>query len=483
VSIGLRLARAFVLVAFIIVLGAGVTVWQFDTVVSKNKNILAIDDRIATTDRLELDITTLQRQLTEIVDRQDAKALIEATDATRPELFQHLRQAESAFHESGELTPATLRASMASMEDELDALNGLARLKDWLALRLRVKVQLVQVMGEIATVVDEIRASVVRARATAVDEIQARYSSAKLILGLTGACSLLASLLLGVQVTRSITRPLYQIQRAAHQLASANFRISLQIGSNDELAEVGRDVAAAARQLETSYQALTRSNENLQSFASTVSHDLREPLRTITIFAQLLKRDSLSVLTDRAKECIDAINEASIQMGHLIDGILEYSRTASTEDLKVEELLLQDIVNTATSNLHAAIEETAAVVSCGALPCVWGNRVRMVQLFQNLIGNAIKYRRDEVPPRVDITARHRAGEWVLSAKDNGIGIDPRHQDFKQLDRRKGGIGLGLSVSKRIVEQHGGAIWIESDGRSGSTFNFSIPDCALISAQR
>jgi signal transduction histidine kinase len=112
----------------------------------------------------------------------------------------------------------------------------------------------------------------------------------------------------------------------------------------------------------------------------------------------------------------------------------------------------------------------------------------MVQLFQNLIGNAIKYRRDEVPPRVDITARHRAGEWVLSAKDNGIGIDPRHQDrvfeeFKQLDRRKGGIGLGLSVSKRIVEQHGGAIWIESDGRSGSTFNFSIPDCALISAQR
>jgi nitrate/nitrite-specific signal transduction histidine kinase len=171
---------------------------------------------------------------------------------------------------------------MASMEDELDALNGLARLKDWLALRLRVKVQFVQVMGEIATVVEEVRASVVRARATAVAEIRARYSSAKVILGLTGACSLLTSLPLGVQVTRSITRPLYQIQRAAHQLASANFRILLQTDSNDELADVGRDVAAAARQLETSYQALTRSNENLQSFASAVSHDhenLCGPLR------------------------------------------------------------------------------------------------------------------------------------------------------------------------------------------------------------
>jgi signal transduction histidine kinase len=272
---------------------------------------------------------------------------------------------------------------------------------------------------------------------------------------------------------------LYQIKRAAHQLASADFRISLQTDSKDELADVGRDVTAAARQLEASYQALTRSNENLQSFASAVSHDLREPLRAVTLFAQLLKQDSSFAMTDRTKECIDAIIEASIQMGHLIDGILEYSRAASTDDSKLEELPLEDIVNTALSHLHVAIKETATLVSCGALPRVWGNRARMVQLFQNLIGNAIKYRRHQFPASVDITAQYRTGEWVLSVKDNGIGIDPRHQDrvfeeFKQLDRRKGGVGLGLSVSKRIVEQHGGVIWIESDGRSGSTFNFSIP---------
>jgi signal transduction histidine kinase len=479
VSIGLRLTRAFVLVSLIIAAGAVVTLWQFNSVVRQTKNILAIDDRLAAADRLKRNITILQRQLAEAADRQDSQGLLQVITSSRGNLSKHLQQAQTAFRESGAVEPATLRASMASMQDEVEALERLAQVKDWLAIRLRIGVQLVQVQDEVALVVDEITAGVSGARDRALREIEARRSNAQNILAATALCSLLASLLLGFQVTRSITRPLNSLKRAAHQLASNDFHLSLETGSDDELAEVGLDVMAAARRLETSYNALTRSNEDLERFASAVSHDLQEPLRTTSLFAQLLEREHAATLSDKGAEYVRMIGEASIQMQRLLDGILEYSRVTSKEGHGFEQLSLQEVVNTALLNLHAAIEETGATVNCGALPWLQGNRVQMLQLFQNLIGNAIKYRREGVPPRIDIAARQQAGEWILSVTDNGVGVDPRYHDrifdvFKQLDRRRGGIGLGLAMAKRIVEQHGGALWIESDGQTGSRFLFSIP---------
>jgi signal transduction histidine kinase len=289
----------------------------------------------------------------------------------------------------------------------------------------------------------------------------------------------MASFLLGFHVTRSITRPLRDLKRAAHQLAFSDFHLRLETHSKDELADVGRDLMAAARQLEASYNALKRSNQDLERFAAAVSHDLREPLRTVTMFTQLLKADHESAFQGEASEYLKLISDAAFQMNRLIDGILQYSLVTSTQGHDLEDLPLYEVVRTAISNLRVAIDETGTTVHCGFLPVIRANRVQMEQIFQNLIGNAIKYRREGIPPHIEIEAREKGQDWIISVADNGTGIDPRYHErifgiFRQLDRHSEGIGLGLAVAKRIIEQLGGSIWVESDGQNGSRFFLAIP---------
>lgn len=225
---------------------------------------------------------------------------------------------------------------------------------------------------------------------------------------------------------------------------------------------------------------LARSNAELEQFAYIASHDLREPLRTISGFAQLLERRYRGKLDKDADEFIAFIVDGATRMQRMIEDLLAYSRIG-TRGKPFEKVDLETVLNQTLTNLRVVIEESKAVVTHDPLPAVMADPTQMVQLFQNLIANAIKFRKKEEPPRVHISARRKGNEWVFSVRDNGIGIAT--EDFGRLfqlfqrtlaAREYPGTGIGLAICKKIVERHGGRIWAESEVGKGSTFYFTIP---------
>jgi PAS domain S-box-containing protein len=244
---------------------------------------------------------------------------------------------------------------------------------------------------------------------------------------------------------------------------------------------------------------LERSNAELEQFASIVSHDLKEPLASLGGFAQILREKYQDRLDAKAQAFISHIINGSLRMERLIKDLLAYAKV-NTAEKSFRPVSCNTILGIVLSNLGTAIEESGAVITVDELPTVAGEEIQFIQLFQNLIGNAIKYRSDR-PPRVHVSARslgdadvnsrdtiplstlrtlHSGTGWLFSVSDNGIGIDPAHSErifqiFSRLHHnRYPGTGIGLAVCKKIVERHGGRIWVESEPGKGSTFYFTIP---------
>ncbi len=223
---------------------------------------------------------------------------------------------------------------------------------------------------------------------------------------------------------------------------------------------------------------LARSNANLQQFTYAASHDLQEPLRTVVTFTQLLAERYQGKLDGEADEFMSYVISAATRMRQLIADLLNYSRIVHHEDVPLKEVSLNNAVDLAAHNLQLAIEESGTVLETGSLPVVNADKVQMIQLFQNLIGNAIKYHSKDSPV-IRINAEQKGEEWVVSVCDNGIGIAAEYQEyifgvFKRLHgNAQAGTGVGLAICKSIVERHGGRIWVESELGQGATFKFSI----------
>ncbi len=228
----------------------------------------------------------------------------------------------------------------------------------------------------------------------------------------------------------------------------------------------------------THTEELERSNRELEQFAYVASHDLQEPLRAISGCVQILERRYKDQLDARGHELIAHTVEGVARLRELIEGLLAYSRVGRV-GAEMEPVSLEDALAAARQHLEWAITETGAVVEHEALPMVCGNRGQLVQLLQNLIGNALKYR-GVTAPRVRISAHQEREMWTIAVRDNGIGIEAQYFDrvfsiFQRLHTRDEypGTGIGLAICKRIVEQAGGAIWIESELGVGSTFYFML----------
>lgn len=224
---------------------------------------------------------------------------------------------------------------------------------------------------------------------------------------------------------------------------------------------------------------LARSNAELEQFAYVASHDLQEPLRMVAAYTQLLAERYSGKIDAQADKYIHYAVEGATRMQAMIQDLLAFSRAGRAE-IDAQSVEVNDVVKVALENLQPVIQETGAVVKYDALPSVKANRIQITQLFQNLIGNAIKFR-GEKAPFVRIGAERRNGEWIFSVADNGIGIAEEYSEvifaiFQRLHTRTeySGNGIGLAICKKIVERHGGRIWVESEQGKGSSFKFTLP---------
>lgn len=244
-----------------------------------------------------------------------------------------------------------------------------------------------------------------------------------------------------------------------------------------------RDVTerrGAERVAELARESLERTNQELQQFAYAASHDLQEPLRNITIYTQLLAHRYRGKLDGDADKYIGFAVNGATRMDMLLKDLLAYTQASSFVEEEIRPTDLNAALHGALSNLQVAIAESGAVITFDTLPCIRMVDVHAQQLFQNLIGNAIKYR-GEHAPKIHISSRRNNRDWVFGVADNGIGIDPQYKDkifglFKRLhnNEKYAGTGIGLAICQKLVQRYGGRIWVESELGAGSTFFFSVP---------
>jgi len=268
-----------------------------------------------------------------------------------------------------------------------------------------------------------------------------------------------------------------------HGNIAGTFGISRDITDRKLIEEAFKKAKAEldkkAKELAISNEALTKSNQELEQFAYVASHDLQEPLRMISSYLSLITRRYSDKLEKDGKEFIDYAVDGAKRMQVMINDLLQYSRV-TTKGKAFEKTNMEDVLEKVLMNLKIAIEESSGVINHDKLPDIIADRVQMERLLQNLLGNAIKYRGDR-KPKVHVSVKRKKGEYVFMIEDNGIGIEEEYREkifgiFQRLHTREEyqGTGIGLAVCKKIVERHGGKIWIDGKFNEGSTFYFTIP---------
>jgi signal transduction histidine kinase len=313
-------------------------------------------------------------------------------------------------------------------------------------------------------------------------------------LGLLAVATLLALTITWFGADRTIVRPLRAISGAAKRLAGGDFEARSGTAPGEgELAEFARsfdDMAAALEKNAAEREAaavvlarhaedLSRSNAELEQFAYVASHDLQEPLRQVASFVELLGQRYRGRLDADADDFIRYAVEGAHRLQRLIEDLLAYSRVGS-RGRELEPTDASAALERALDHLELAIAEAGAVVEHEPLPRVMADEGQLVQVFQNLLSNAVKFHREGVAPRVRVTSRRADWMWEISVADNGIGIEAGYFErifliFQRLHGREEfpGTGIGLALARRIVERHGGRLWVESEPGQGSTFHFTL----------
>lgn len=240
------------------------------------------------------------------------------------------------------------------------------------------------------------------------------------------------------------------------------------------------DLAAQKAVIERQANELRRANEELEEFAYAASHDLREPLRNLISYAELLREDLPEDLPAEAEQDLEFITDSATRMNRLVGDLLNLSRTGRGE-IQKEIVSLEDCVRESLETLQKNLDEQQGSCEKDPLPDVSGDRRLLTQLYQNLLANAMKFHRPGIPPRIHLTAEKDETEWLFGVRDNGIGIAPEHatEVFAPFKRLHGmgefdGTGVGLAICRKAVERHGGRIWVESEPGQGAHFRFTLP---------
>ncbi|MFG2103462.1 ATP-binding protein [Micromonospora echinaurantiaca] len=308
------------------------------------------------------------------------------------------------------------------------------------------------------------------------------------------AALLLTSVVSSVLVRLTVLRPLERLGESVRQVAGGNFRHRLRPQGPADIARLADDVETMRQRmvdalergqhdrdaLEQQAAELRRSNEDLEQFAYVASHDLQEPLRKVASFCQMLQRRYGDQLDDRARQYIGFAVDGATRMQELINDLLAFSRIGRVySDLR--EVDLAEAFEQAAANLSGAVEEAGAEITRDPLPTVQGDPTLLTMLWQNLLGNAVKFRSPERDPQVRVTVADTPDGWSFTVEDNGIGIDPRYAEkifviFQRLHPRGSypGTGIGLAMCKKIVEHHGGTLSLDETYTGGARFRFTLP---------
>ncbi|MFF1699418.1 CHASE3 domain-containing protein [Streptomyces sp. NPDC058257] len=368
-----------------------------------------------------------------------------------------------------------------------------------------------EVFDGIRTVWSAQNADLARAVEVGNDELDRTRSVRTVILGAMVAVFVLAGAALAFLVHTLVARPLAALRVSSRQVARGDFDHVITVEGPPDLRAVAADVedmrqqiveelGASRRQQNTLTQQaadldsqaveLRRSNAELEQFAYVASHDLQEPLRKVASFCQLLDKRYGDALDDRAKQYIDFAVDGAKRMQVLINDLLTFSRVGRLNDARVPVDLDQSL-SKALANLDASVQDTGALVERpGNLPEIIGDPTLLTMLWQNLVGNAVKFHHPERPPRIRITCEEdeSSGTWNLRVTDNGIGIPQEFAEkvfviFQRLHGRDtyGGTGIGLALCKKIVEHHGGHIWVDSGYAGGTRICFTLPSGTDIDA--
>lgn len=298
---------------------------------------------------------------------------------------------------------------------------------------------------------------------------------------------MIAAYFIALYLQKMISSPVIALTGLAESVSkNQNYSLRALKQNDDELGELVTRFNEMLNEIQkredailNTNEALLRSNRELEQFTYVVSHDLQEPLRIATVYSQLLAEQLKGKTSAEEDSFIQAIIEGSQRSQQLIRALLEYSH-ARIVDAVYEDFWAADALQDAISNLKILIAETYAKVTAGVLPRICADKMRITQLFQNLISNAIKFKKPGDSIHIEVTASENPDEWIFSVKDNGIGIEKEHQErifviFQRLHTRDEypGTGIGLAICKKIVEKHRGRIWVDSQPDHGAAFYFSI----------
>ena len=305
-------------------------------------------------------------------------------------------------------------------------------------------------------------------------------------------CSVVAAGI-GIPFAISTTRPIRDLKLAVERFVSGDMEYRVNTGRKDELGvlagsfnhmaeKLSEEISGreqAQENLKQVVEELERSNKELEQLAYVASHDLQEPLRMVASYVQLLQRRYKDKIDDDANDFIAYAVDGAKRMQGLINDLLSYSRVGS-RGKDFDPIDCETVLDRVVCNLEASIKGSGAVVTHDSIPTVMADRSQIVQLFQNLIGNAIKYCNEDIPS-IHISAKENGKDIIFSVNDNGIGIDPQYYEriftiFQRLHGKEeySGTGIGLAICKKIVKRHGGRIWLESQPGKGATFYFTIP---------
>ncbi|PWR09734.1 histidine kinase [Micromonospora acroterricola] len=358
-----------------------------------------------------------------------------------------------------------------------------------------------QQFNEVRSVIDDLQREIMTAREQSADDVRSSSNVLVVLLIVAALVVVVAGAVLLLSLDRMVIRPLIGLADQVREVAEGDYQHGIATTGPPEFVQLGADVDAMRQkiaadlaevreareriewvnsQLQKQAEELTRSNRDLEQFAYVASHDLQEPLRKVASFCQLLQRRYAGQLDERADQYIAFAVDGAQRMQRLINDLLAFSRIGRLTT-GFTEVDLNKVMGDVAGQTEAARQYADAELTWTELPVIRGEEPLLTNLLANLVSNSIKFRRPDVPSRVHVSARLVGAEWEISCEDNGIGIEPEFADkifviFQRLHSKDAypGTGIGLAIAKKIVEYHGGRVWVDTDVSEGTTIRFTLP---------